>query len=390
MNLITGITNYCFNWKKIDEKQIRHNVIKNIAFESIQEFAVGIAISSAICLFTATSFATGTIILSTATIVGLNTIIRCCAGNLSYQSKLLKHSFSRKDIKKSKELETSSFYTKSICALNYAFIDTNRDTFIHELGHATAAKLLFKTAAPSITIEPFAGGFTKFGIENEELTKIGSFLGQDRSLSIVFGAGAMASLIFSTGCIIAAHKLRDKHPQLSLYLLAISIQSIVSHAIYALSAFYYNVWGLMYGHDFCFLWAISKINPLIAAITILAIPIITKFSLMVFSYLKEEQGSDKTTNILALFILTGVTHSILKNFIQVIPYINDNINFDDANIDENYFKKIFLNRSFRNITSIAFPLILIAIPIICFGIYTIYKKFEKATLIDEKKELFEL
>ena len=142
-------------------------------------------------------------------------------------------------------------------------------TLIHELGHALAARAVFKNAAPSITLTPFQGGVTTFSIRH--LSSLGKMFGKPGSLCFVAAMGPICALLISATVIMIGYIAEQKFPELSSYLIAVGNGDFFSHAFYALTAL--DASSAKPSHDFCRL-AEHGLHPLAVTVAILAIPVI--------------------------------------------------------------------------------------------------------------------
>jgi hypothetical protein len=154
--------------------------------------------------------------------------------------------------------------------------DLCRDTLIHESGHALAANLIFKGAQAKINVEAFSGS-CQFYASARHLTSFGNCLGLNKALALVSAAGPLASLLTSSAFLTLAHFLPGRHHSLKAYLHMMTIQSVVRHAFYALSACFLTQASL--GHDFYAIWMLAGVHPLVSTLCIVAMPIIVKLGL---------------------------------------------------------------------------------------------------------------
>lgn len=142
-------------------------------------------------------------------------------------------------------------------------------TLIHELGHALAARAVFKNAAPSITLHPFQGGATAFSIQH--LSSLGKMLGKSGALCFVAAMGPVCALVVSATAITIGYLAEHKFPELSSYLIAVGNGDFFAHAFYAFTAL--DASCAKASHDFHCL-AGHGLHPLAATVAILAIPMI--------------------------------------------------------------------------------------------------------------------
>ncbi|HSX38869.1 MAG TPA: hypothetical protein VLE95_08640, partial [Chlamydiales bacterium] len=152
-------------------------------------------------------------------------------------------------------------------------------TLIHEAGHAAAQKLLFQNCHPEIIVHADGSGFARYnyipGLDWRKLTYFGENLIGDpiRAEGIVALMGPVADLVASCSTLALGLKASSKRPELSNYLLAHSYARIANLFSYAISPLFYSNLGSE--HDFQSIRERLGIHPLAAAVTILALPILT-------------------------------------------------------------------------------------------------------------------
>jgi hypothetical protein len=105
----------------------------------------------------------------------------------------------------------------------------------------------------------------------EKLTKFGKYLGANRSIALVTAAGAALTLLVSSIVLWIGLKLKKSNPETSIYLATYAMSDFAQHAYYALSALWSP--GDNMSHDFVRLHSFG-LHPLIAAVGIIAIPIL--------------------------------------------------------------------------------------------------------------------
>ncbi len=145
------------------------------------------------------------------------------------------------------------------------------NTLVHEGGHYAAAISTFANSHPEIVIDGLTGGKTFLNL-GRAFTSFGKFLGPANSMILIWAGGALAAMVLATIAIITGLKLREKHPEISKYMLVAGAFSVVQHVVVALSALTSNPLGGA-GNDFLFLWGYG-IHPLISVICLIAIPTI--------------------------------------------------------------------------------------------------------------------
>ncbi len=172
-------------------------------------------------------------------------------------------------------MQNTARFLKELTPYHFSFLDvTTRNVIVHEAGHALAALAVYQNASPKIAIYPGMGGATSY--YNDNLSWFGKLLGRKNSDLLVCGAGAAMAILFSIGSLAAAKRCSSDKPELKMYLIATAIVSIVQHIFYALTAFITGADQL--SHDFVALWS-HGINPLIAIIAMIFLPIFVYYSI---------------------------------------------------------------------------------------------------------------
>ncbi len=215
--------------------------VHQIALRILTELVIGLSLT-AICIpFVSTWILSMQILIISLASVALNAIIQLTA----------------------KEIPPA------FCGSNFSIFNAaNAMTLIHETGHFSAAKLLFK-GQPQIQIIPFIGGWTKWS--TRQLTPLGLQLGFRNSILIITLAGTGLALLAAGVMLIAGLVLRHSHPHAGDYVISMGSFPFFIHAEYALSALWTSPSQL--GHDFVRLKTFG-IHPISAFITILSIPVI--------------------------------------------------------------------------------------------------------------------
>lgn len=241
------------------------DILADVGETSLKELAAGMAIAAIISPFM-TSAAAVSVVATTVNIVIGNVAVRATqAFNRFILENITQEGFIY-DCQT--RLDTCFNY---LAANKFSKLDLNRDTLVHELGHYTAFKMLYKGNA-SIMVDPFQGGSTSFSIRGPRL--LNKLLSERVSVGIVAAAGPLFSLMTSLGLIAAAHFNEKESPKLAPYFKTMAAQSLFQHILYAFSAY----WDDSPGHDFAFL-AMLGIPPIACVVTMVAAPIILKASL---------------------------------------------------------------------------------------------------------------
>lgn len=157
--------------------------------------------------------------------------------------------------------------------LSFATIDLFvRQTLVHEMGHYTAASLLYVDANPHISLLPGVGGNTTAYLG--ELSPLGELLGSKVSKILFHAGGPLFGTALAIADLYAAYRLQSSHPEISGRLVACALINVVYHTSYALSAFSSSAKG----HDFCRLAALG-VHPVAAAVCIVAVPLLFTLAL---------------------------------------------------------------------------------------------------------------
>lgn len=250
------------NFISLRDNEDKNEKIKKIALDSLKELAISLCFTSVTCLFVATSAIPTMLAIAVGT-VALNTILRF---SRFYMEVKLCHKPLNPE---SQELIISALFLKRLVPfILFSLLDlATRQLLTHEAGHGFAALALFQNAKPSIEILPFSG-VTKMSLQ--ALSPLGTFFGRRNSELLVSAAGPLAGTLLTMCDLSVAHVVKDSNPELNTQLKMNAILNIVSHAFYAISAF----WDRQSGHDFVHLWKIGQIHPIASVVCIIAIPIL--------------------------------------------------------------------------------------------------------------------
>lgn len=170
--------------------------------------------------------------------------------------------------------------------------------FIHEyLGHAVAAKALFKNPNIRVQVFPYRGGHTTYTV-SKGLTKIGALLGKENSILFVTAAGMMASTLIAMFEFGVAYKIKDQYPLVSEYLTYHGIAQLLSDVVYGLTTFFSFHGNL--SHDFMRLWNLGGIHPLIPITLMVALPVA---ELVIFKLLEMRKQSREVSRVASEVIL---------------------------------------------------------------------------------------
>ena len=220
------------------------------------EIMVGAAAVGVTILFVATPQVAISFIVVTVAILAINILARIAA--MVFQGK--------------GPFNAPATVAKLIPPLTFGLLyEITANTLVHEGGHYAAAIATFANSHPEIVLDGLTGGKTFLNL-GRVLTSFGKFLGPANSMILICAGGALAAMVLATIAIIAGLKLREKHPEISKYMLVAGAFSIVQHVVVALSALTANPLGGA-GNDFLSLCYFG-IHPLVSVICLIAIPTI--------------------------------------------------------------------------------------------------------------------
>lgn len=272
--------------------------IQDVAKRALLELVIGCVFAGIAACFMVSPLSIGLLFVTVAATVLFNIIVRSIPVYIQSQIDILKKQdpVDKKTLDRiallEKRLSTSLNVVKVVCPMAFSVVDMNtRSLITHEAGHAITSMALYKNANPNIQLYPHsASGWNPFWMftgdtswSTKQLTPLGEMIGRNGSAILTIGAGAGFSVLFGIFALIASHKCKDKHPELSRYFLASAISSIVQQVFYALSALWQT--NARSVHDFVQLWA-SGIHPALAAIA-LALPLIIRGIIFLYDYLKQ-------------------------------------------------------------------------------------------------------
>ncbi len=260
---------------QLEEKLFKKELIKKVASVCLAELSVGFTVAKIACCFVAAS-SVPSVFIVLVSVVAFSTLFHCLEAKFIHEEYVYKRertsiTINPVYIKATRQL-LALFRVKRLLVYS-TFNNFLQGTLIHEMGHALMAKLFFKNACPKITIH-WTGGVTHYYTSPTMLTNWGKFLGYERACFMIRAAGPVFSMIEATILLMIAHQVKDKSPELRWHLIAMAIQRVVTHVFYALSAL--TLTSADWGHDFYFLWHMGSIHPLLAAITMIAIPLLVQ------------------------------------------------------------------------------------------------------------------
>ncbi len=165
-----------------------------------------------------------------------------------------------------------------VTAANFAFFTGyNTQLLVHETGHALAFLALYNRPQPQIAVQPFATGVTQF--YKASLSPLGKRLGPVATTCIAVACGPAFTLLVSAVLFTLGLAIKESYPQLGKHLIAWSLIDFFNHADYAYGALRMETTSL--NHDFVHL-AIFGLHPAVAAIGIIAIPIVISLGMHLY------------------------------------------------------------------------------------------------------------
>lgn len=145
----------------------------------------------------------------------------------------------------------------------------NTQNLIHEIGHAIAALSVYKNPRPVIEMIPFGKSITH--LQKSALNNFGKMIGPAAATCIKVASGPLLALSVSTAIFAMGLALKNTHPILAKYLVTWGLVDFCNLSEYAYSAL--AAAPSDFGHDFVHL-KIFGLNPTVAVIAIVAIPIL--------------------------------------------------------------------------------------------------------------------
>lgn len=142
-------------------------------------------------------------------------------------------------------------------------------TWLHEQGHAQAIKLLYQGAEPTVEVNPFKGGVTRW--YPGPLTDLGEKLGSNRSRALVSAAGTLVDMAVAATSFGVGYQLKDEHPLVGNALMGFAGFTVLNSIGYAATALGKEGFQELarQGNDFASLALRTGLHP-IAAIGIMA------------------------------------------------------------------------------------------------------------------------
>lgn len=142
-------------------------------------------------------------------------------------------------------------------------IQQNALYLIHEIGHATGARLFFRTN-PIIILQPFKGAKTLYKIQ--QLSFLGQLLGHKISHIVTIIAGPLFSVLFTVFCVlskeISEKKIRDSLNEKTFDSFhSLGVNATIGEIYTATRSIIFQQKGIC--SDYNTLWSKYQIHPLI-------------------------------------------------------------------------------------------------------------------------------
>lgn len=136
--------------------------------------------------------------------------------------------------------------------------------YAHEMGHKLAIEALYENANPTVEVNPFSGGVTRWSPSG--LSETGQKLGPDMSRAAVSAAGTVVDTAVAVTTFAAGYRLRHKHPLIGTALMGYAGFSVFNSIAYAATAL--GSEGIpalaAQGNDFAGLALKAGIHPLVS------------------------------------------------------------------------------------------------------------------------------
>ncbi len=252
---------------------LKDQLIGQIARASIADTVASAAMVTITCFFAVTPGVQLILVVWTIGLLVAKILTRAGTAYLEYQLRVLRDITTPEAIENKQNFE---FFKKVLSFLGLflsgSLYSTTLGTLVHESGHALAANLLFMNPSARIDITGIGEGVTHWWVSS--LTSLGEVFGPKNARLLVSAAGSGLALLTSLGMIVAAHNLKEQHPEVSNHFYAMAFTTIVDHAGYALSALFF----VFSGHDFATL-AAGGIHPLFSLFVIIALPLLLLWAL---------------------------------------------------------------------------------------------------------------
>lgn len=229
------------------------DIVKKIAFVCLKEFTVSLTLGLTVACFVPTP-------------AGITWMVGAAVVQLGVSAFFHSLGVFAATNRSEKLLSVCEWVTGA----NFALLTgLNTQFLIHETGHALAALSIYKKPRPQIYVRPFIGGLTDYC--KTSLGLFGKKMGPVAATCFVLISGPVATLLISSAILTIGLGIKEKYPHFSKYLIAWGVLDFLNHAHYAYSALSTDSFNL--AHDFVHL-SIFGLDPVVATIAILAIPVI--------------------------------------------------------------------------------------------------------------------
>jgi len=233
--------------------------ITRVASRCFKELAVSLAIGSIVGCFVAPA---GTAILVQALMIQ-------CAVSLFFHT-LGAFAAYKCAQKPSPGFEKILSFADWMAGANFALLTGfNGQMLVHESGHALAALALYNQASPRIDLIPFGQALTQF--HKRSLSALGKSIGPAATTCVIIASGPALTLFVSAALLAIGLAIKERHPNLSKYLITWALLDFLCTAHYAHSAI--GKERFQFSHDFVHL-SIFGLPPATATAAIVAIPVL--------------------------------------------------------------------------------------------------------------------
>ena len=166
-------------------------------------------------------------------------------------------------------------------------------TWLHEMGHAKVAEMMYQGANPSVEVWPFKGGVTRW--TPGPLTELGQKFGEDGARAAVSAAGTIVDLGVAATSFGIGFKLRKKHPIVGTAMMGFGAMNVLNSISYAATAVGKDLGALArQGNDFASI-AVRTGLPPIASIALMAAMLPLEYAAL--SYLERMDIQCPETNL---------------------------------------------------------------------------------------------
>jgi hypothetical protein len=239
-------------------KDLNYQVTKQFLINSLIE-GVAITLFTALSCYVAASKEVRKDFIKNAIIVfAADTALRSVATTCRYAAIVDGEQFFR-SVSLIVDCLAPIFFSESIHSVHHV---------VHEGAHVLSTYLLSKTSTIKVSARSILLWSTTSDIS---LGRLGNYLGESYSLSVIAAAGPFASVVISQIKVIFALCFKKSYPELSKYLFFSALRSLRGEVVYAREAL--NTTNPF--HDFNILWKIRGIHPYVFIAIMIAIPLIS-------------------------------------------------------------------------------------------------------------------